>query len=289
MFRKKSKLPKYRYSYGKSPLYTKKLPKKYGKKLLKKSHPFLNRVKKLTILCLFGFAIILVIYLIFFSQYFLIERISISDENIDNQGLGEEVKAKIADQIGQNLLFINPTDLDLKIKEAFPELEQVTTSKNYPNEIVIEFSEYPLVANVISESKNIKKSYIINSIGYAIKENLENTSLPYIRIKSEEPVNTENPVIEGTKLQYILETVSYFEDKFGMRVVEVDYRKIPREIHLLTEKDFYIWIDIQRPYEEQLKKLKKAIVKLDIYNDPLAYIDLRIAGGSGDKIIYKRK
>ena len=33
----------------------------------------------------------------------------------------------------------------------------------------------------------------------------------------------------------------------------------------------------------------KALVKLDIYNEDLQYIDLRIAGGNGDKIIYKRR
>ena len=38
-----------------------------------------------------------------------------------------------------------------------------------------------------------------------------------------------------------------------------------------------------------LKKLKKALVKLDIYTEDLQYIDLRIAGGNGDKIIYKRR
>jgi len=46
---------------------------------------------------------------------------------------------------------------------------------------------------------------------------------------------------------------------------------------------------MQQPSENQLKKLKKSLVKLDIFNEPLEYIDLRIAGGNGDKIIYKRR
>ncbi len=96
-------------------------------------------------------------------------------------------------------------------------------------------------------------------------------------------------VIDPSKLDYILDTKAYFEDKFGLRVVEVEYKKTAREIHLITEKNFAIWIDIQVSYEDQLKKLKKTLVKLDIYNEPLEYIDLRIAGGHGDKIIYKRR
>jgi len=46
---------------------------------------------------------------------------------------------------------------------------------------------------------------------------------------------------------------------------------------------------MQNPAEDQLKKLKKILVKLDIYKENLLYIDLRIAGANGDKIIYKRK
>ena len=74
-----------------------------------------------------------------------------------------------------------------------------------------------------------------------------------------------------------------------MKIIEIEYQVIPREVHLRTEKYFYIWLDIQKPYETQLKKLKKALVKLNIYDDELAYIDLRITGESGEKIIYKRR
>ena len=144
------------------------------------------------------------------------------------------------------------------------------------------------MANIINESNVIKKSYIINSIGYAIKENLEDPNLPYIKIKTDEPVNPKEAVIEKTKLSYLIEAKTYFEDKFGMRIISMEYKPVAREIHLLTERNFNVWLDIQKPYEEQFKKLKKAIVKLDIFKENLEYIDLRIAGESGDKIIYKR-
>lgn len=231
----------------------------------------------------------MILYAFFFSNLFTINSIRINNDAFENEGLNEEIKTKISDILGGNILFINTEELQLKILKEFPEIESVSVNKDHPRSIIIEFEKLPLVANVINESSSIKKSFIINSIGYAIKEDLESQNLPYIRIQSEEPVNTETPVIEATNLTYILNTISYFEDKFGMRVVEVEYKKIPREIHLLTERDFYIWIDIQRPAEEQLKKLKKALVKLDIYTENLQYIDLRIAGESGDKIIYKRK
>ena len=95
-------------------------------------------------------------------------------------------------------------------------------------------------------------------------------------------------MIEKSKLDYILESKNYFEDKFGMKIIRIEYKATAREVHLLTERNFFIWLDIQISFEDQFKKLKKSLVKLDIYTEALEYIDLRIAGSNGDKIIYKR-
>lgn len=292
MFNKKRKIQKFKFKYGKSPTFTPKELKNtryHSKKLQKRSHPYFAKIKKFTLVLTILVLAILSIYGIFFSSYFKVKNIEIANELIDNDSIGQEITKILSTNIGKNLLFTNTEDIQVKILDSFPEIEEIEVEKDYPGSIVVTFSEYPLVANVTNESQTLKKSYIINSIGYAIKEDLESTSLPYIKVQSDEPLNPESPIIEANKLRYILETVIYFEDKFGMRVVEVVYKKVPREIHLLTERNFYIWLDMQKPADEQLKKLKKSLVKLDIYTEDLQYIDLRIAGGNGDKIIYKRR
>lgn len=294
MFRKKRPLQRYRNSFAKSPSLrskwnSKKTTKNTSRALLKKGKPFFSKIKKFAIIIGSLVAIILLFQLFFFSNYFLVTEVKINNKEFENENLTNSIKKNTKAVLGKNLIFTDLKEINSKLLDKFPELEGIEISKNYPNAVEITFQEFPLSANLITESKSIKKSYIINSIGYAVKENLENTALPYIKVKSDEPINTKVPVIEAAKLKYILDTIIYFEDKFGMRIVEVEYKKIPREIHLLTEKDFYIWLDIQYPADEQLKKLKKALVKLDIFSESLSYIDLRIAGASGDKIIYKRK
>lgn len=258
-------------------------------KLTKRNHPILAKFKKIIILTLLIIGIGITIHVIFFSSYFLINDIQISDENIENEKTGEKIKEKIKDVIGKNLIFLNKNNIETKILETYPEIEDIEIEKDYPSTIIIKFTEYPLVANIINESASIKKTCVVNSIGYVVKENMENKNLPYIRIKSDDPINPDTAAIESGKLKYILDAITYFEEKFGMRVIETDYKKIPRELHLLTERNFYIWLDMQKSAQEQLKKLKKALVKLDIFKENLEYIDLRIAGGNGDKIIYKRK
>jgi cell division septal protein FtsQ len=291
MFNKKRKIRKFKFEYGKSPAYAKKIAtsSRTPKQLFKKSHPLIAKMQKMTILMLFMGILALSIYSIFFSNFFKITEIDLNGEILDEETLGEEIKLTAKDSVGKNIIFFNTDELKTKILNEFPELQEIKIEKDYPKTIKIQFSQYPLVANVVNESTTIKKSFVINSIGYAVKEDMESPNLPYIYMKSDEPVNPQTPVIEANKLRYILETIIYFEDKFGMKIKKVEYKKTARELHLLTERDFYIWLDIQNPSDEQLKKLKKALVKLDIYTENLEYIDLRIAGGNGDKIIYKRR
>lgn len=234
-------------------------------------------------------AIIFVVYISVFSSYFNVQKIQNTNKELLNTVLADEINATVEEYKDKNLILISTQKVAEKIIASFPELEEVKVYKDYPNTIGVEFKEFSAAANLINETGEIKKSYILNSIGYAIIENDENPNLPYIKIKSDEPINTDKAAIDKAKLSYILETKAYFEEKFGMRIKEVIYKPIPREIHLLTERDFFVWIDIQVDYEIQLKKLKKALVKLDIANENLQYIDLRIAGLNGDKIIYKRR
>lgn len=292
MFDRKRKIGQYRFLYGKSPVLNSASPKQGFRtqvKLSKRPHPTLAKIRKIATLLLILAASGFIVYAILFSNYFTITDISLKNKEIENQNIAEKIKNTISKTIGKNIIFINTKDLEVKVLTSFPELEKVTLEKNYPHTILIEFSEYPLVANVINESSTVKKSYILNAVGYAVKEDYEDKNLPYVRIKSEEPINTKTVIIETSKLTYLLNAKSYFEDKFGMRVVEILYKPVAREMHLFTEKNFYIWLDIQRPYEQQFKKLKKALVKLNIYQNAFSYIDLRITGNNGDKIIYKRR
>lgn len=251
--------------------------------------PKTNRVKRPLLKFLTSILVILAIYLGFFSNFFIISKVVNINDELTNQALADQINGSISSALDKNLIFINTQDLAQKIIDSFPELEQVKVTKSYPKTIKVQYSEFPLSANIINESSSIKKTYVVNTIGFAIKENYENPNLPYIKIISDEPINTEKAVIDKTKLKYILDTKAFFEDKFGMTIKEIEYKPVAREIHLLTEKDFYIWLDIQQDYEEQLRKLKKALVKLNIFEENLWYIDLRIAGNNGDKIIYKRR
>lgn len=290
MFKKKRKIPKYRFKYGKTPVKRGKSYQVRGfQRAKKKPSAIFKKIGKSLSLSLFLAIFILIFYWLFFSNFFKVAEIQISNESFENEALMESLEESLKTTFGKNTIFLRTDSVENQIIKNFPQLKEIDVHKKYPGTLKINFHQYELVANVINHSAAIKKSYIINSIGYVVRENYENPSLPYITIRSDEPINTDVPAIDQKRLDYIIETTEYFEDKFGMRIIEVEYKPIPREAHLLTEREFKIWLDIQHSFESQLGKLKKAAVKLDIHRENLEYIDLRIAGGSGDKIIYKRR
>jgi hypothetical protein len=169
----------------------------------------------------------------------------------------------------------------------FPEIKTITLEKDYPSTIIINFEKFPQAANLVVDENGTTKQYILNTIGFAVKEDFENPDLPFIKLESEEPINTDTYVISEEVLNYILSAKSEFETRFGMQITDLIYKKRAREVHLKTEKGFTIWLDQQLEIDGQYKKLKKALVKLDIYSQPLEYIDLRINSKNGERIIYK--
>ena len=260
------------------------------KPLLKKISSLLpKRLLKFTKIIAISAAVFGAIYLGLVSSYFKIDEIKVVTEDVTQANLTNNITGDLRDFRHKNILFIDEEAIRTIIQDKYPEIENVEISTDLPSTLIISFSQFPSIANITNITDEANKKYIINSIGYVVQEDIENPGLPYIKIRTETPLNTQAQILDKEKLTYIMDSKNYFEEKFGMNIIEVDYLITPREVHLKTEKHFYIWLDVQKPYEEQLKKLKKALVKLDIYSEPLQYIDLRITGESGEKIIYKRR
>ena len=319
--RRKSKTRAYT-RYGRSPLLTNKpgtIRNRKRASIPNVSMPSLKTVKWILVgLCavvIFGAGT----YAVGFSSYVKIQKITIQYDEF--QGENEQILSYFEGLKGKNMLFTDTSPIADQIKKDHPELQQITVKKSFPSNIVIHFSEYPIVANIerIVDGKSVGK-ILINSVGMPAFGNAENPNLPFIKILSHTPksdiantVSTDIPpptpisgeiapapiappvidmttsVLSPENLNYILKATTYFEEKFGMQIQETQFLIQARELHILTEKNFSIWLDTQTSYERQFLKLKKAMTTLDIYKVPLAYIDLRISGTSGEKVIFKRK
>lgn len=236
---------------------------------------------------------IFAVYAIFFSDYFLINNFKVQEEGtmVDNNVPINEI---LKQYLGKNLVLLNENSLSQEIKSTHPEIENLRVKKILPKTLVVEFEKFPTVANIVNIVDGIQKKFLVDSRGFLTQENNENPDLPYIRITSSTPLQIHANFISTTsksteRLNYIIQAINLYEEKFGMKILYAEFKIPEREIHLYTEKSFYVMIDMEKDLNTQLEKLKKVLTKLDIYNEPLVYIDLRISGTNNEKVIFKRR
>lgn len=250
--------------------------------------PQIAKLRKFIILIAIAGGIIASIYIVFFSNFFTITKVTI--EKTGN-AISSAQLAPFLDKLkGKNLLFMRTDALTKEIEQTFKnEILFVRIRSSYPNRIIVRVEEYPAILNVRVRTENKIQNFVINQLGYAIFENAEQKDTPLLIMQTQKPLSAKSIIIENQKLSPILEAYRLFTDLFDMKIIEGEWRHVERELHLKTEKNFYVWIDLTAPIETQFSKLKRALVKLDIYREPLEYIDLRIAGGENEKVIFKRK
>ncbi len=291
---------------------TRRNPRSSGKNIISNlSLPSLTSVKRV----LLGMIAIGILgagaYFVWFSGFFKITKIYVQYEEFQNEN--SDLLNYFNTFKGENYLFTDPAGKKADIQKTHPEIKNIIVQKIFPNTIKVSFTEFPITANVesIVNEKSIEK-VLINSVGMVIYHDTENPNLPYIKvittveiddpptlpidqaqppttIPPAVPVAPPTPTISQEYLTYMLSATKSFEERFGMKITELQLLPQARELHFKTEKNFEIWLDIQIPFEKQFLKLKKAMTTLDIYKTPLFYIDLRVSGANGEKVIFKRK
>jgi len=228
------------------------------------------------------------VYLIGFSHFFDVKSWEIYEDKtkITNDDAVNELLKK---QKNKNLFFIDENQISKDIKAIHPEYEKIMVEKVFPQKIKVQITEYPIIANIVNVVQGIQKKFVMNSQGFLTDENTENPELPYIKVFTNNVFSVHTTIIDQDKLNYIINAINLFQEKFNMKVLNAEYHVREREVHLQTEKSFFVWLDMEKDANAQLEKLKKVVPKLDIYHTPLEYIDLRIDGTDNQKVIFKPK
>ncbi|KKT20487.1 MAG: hypothetical protein UW03_C0003G0023 [Candidatus Peregrinibacteria bacterium GW2011_GWA2_43_8] len=244
-----------------------------------------SKILRPIVLILIGLTLYGISYIFIISDIFAIKKtdydhdqIQVEDEN--------PILAYMQNFKGTNIFLLNEADEENYLKSTYPQYKKVNIKKSLPGTLILELEEYAMVANLIYEQDGISRKFIINENGIAINTDTEDLSLPYVYFETDKVPTENQEVIKPEILQFILEAINDFESKFGMQILDTTYYKIAREVHLQTERYFYVWLDTELTVDEQLLKLKLSLPKLDIYEEDLKYIDLRISGQTGDKVVY---
>ena len=227
-------------------------------------------------------------YLVFFSSFFEITKVT--PEKNGNAVSGTQLAPFLEKFKGKNLLFLRTDALTKELEQTFRnEILFVQIKKSYRNRLIVKVDEYRAVINLRVLAGDTIQKFVLNQIGYAIFENTELKELPLLILKTDKTLPKKSILIPQEKLIPMVAAITKFQELFGMKIIETEWKKTERELHLKTEKNFYVWLDLTAGPEQQLNKLKRALPKLAISQDALEYIDLRIAGADYEKVIFKRR
>lgn len=250
--------------------------------------PAFATFRKVLLFVLTGGILIGFVYALIFSSFFNITKVSL--EKNGNAISGTALSPFLDELKGKNLVFLKTGSLISELEQTFKnEILLVRVKKSYPKKLVVEINEHPAVFNVRVITPEKEEQFVLNQIGYAILENTQEESLSTLIYRRAKPFGKKSIIINKEKTAVIAEAFSRLHDITGLKVNEGEWKKPERELHLKTEKNFYVWFDLTQPLEDQFSKLKRALPKLDVYNTPLQYIDLRIAGAESEKVIFKRR
>jgi cell division septal protein FtsQ len=252
------------------------------------------------------FGVILIILLggsiglIFFSNFFSVSSIIVerTDPKTDIETSIIPMQQKLDVLTGKNIFLINEDEIEYTIRKDFPEMKEINIMKLYPRTLKVRVIEYDLVARI--KSSTGKDEMLLNERGMIRNMKTKMLNLPLIEYKSQYDIKEDkmvamlspylalqdrNAIMNGEEVRTILDAKNTFEQNFSLKVTLIQYYPLEREIHLINEKGFTLWLDLTENIDEQLNKLKTAFQDFNIYKIELSYIDLRI----NNKIIYCTK
>ncbi len=270
------------------------------------------------ILGILATTIIIAILYIGFSGHFAITKIDVARDNLHIDSA--EITNQLNHFKGKNIFFFSRYNIQKTIKENYPEFSIIHIKKVLPHTLKIELETHEIVANIKAyyqlpevenppdetegmrieevlrdafilieneeeeeENAPIEQKALLNRIGQAIFDQEEDLGLMTIVIENlTQPIEDREIVIPEHKMDFILESIQYFNNTMRMVVDRIKYLPVAREVHFVTEDDLIIWLSMEKDYKEQIDKLNVIYQAAELDKEDIDYIDLRI----DEKLIY---
>ncbi len=209
-----------------------------------------------------------------FSPYFNLKKISFT---AGNPTLNiDKVEKEMEEFYGKNLLFISHTEISNLLKQKFPEFRDVSIKEKWPSEIELKITISPPLANILDTQT--ADFWVVSEDGI-ILDHQANESLPIIKMEeNEKPLAIQQKLMDGTKLKAILDAKWQEEKEVGLKIKEMDLFFLAEEVHLITNDEISIWIDLNQDVKSQIHKLALGAKKIGLENskNKFEHIDLRI-------------
>ena len=216
-----------------------------------------------------------IIYVVFFTSVFTINRIKIYGlEQIDKKSFTQEVKTK---SIRKNLLLLDTIKLRKTILGNYTQIKEVYINKDLPSVLVLNVKERHLVF----VWKVYDQYYSVDEDGIVYEKLSEETN-PILEIPGS---NLQRPkfgkkYFSYNETSFIQKINKSFSNETKLDIQKIILNRSAFEIQIQTKKFRIIFNDI-RSYQAQINSLKDSLPQ--IQNKIHEYIDVRVPG----KIFYK--
>lgn len=244
--------------------------------------------------------VILFAGLIVFSPIIQVREIRVSrtDLRID----AEKVQRALSPMFGRHLLFLSTQEVSVLLRDAVPDIGQVTINKDYPSRLNVSMTLEPIAAKLIivapSPSVTIPELGSETASGavtsadqdflsvngrYIVHPNPGNVGdLPVLSIVDWGVRPTPGTVlISSDFLEAIYSAEETLKQEFAWNTESRIIFLRAREFHLKTEK-FTLWLDLRSPLPEQFARFKLFLQTIPA-EEVKEYVDLRLS----DRIVYK--
>ncbi len=228
---------------------------------------------------LYTIAILLIILgILSFSSIGKVKHIYVSkNPHIQNS---QKFKNILLSLKNKQLILLNKSHIYQFVKKQIPNIQNISIHKKYPSSLIIEFDTYPI-------HFKLSENLYLDSTGTVITHENNETQYPTLIIETQQEIQAMDQLLKQSQVNNLQETLQYFEKKLNLKIQEISYKSIAKEIHLKTPLQTIIWIDTTTDYKAQINKLKNAIPKIDIHKQYYQHIDLRIQSKNAQKIFYK--
>ena len=184
---------------------------------------------------------------------------------------------------GENLLLLNHAEWERVAQRTFPEMERLSISEQWPNQVILEVTLKPAVLSILNEET--ASFYRLTADGIILPPWSE-LDQGVIKVKDyEEPIllGKSFAYLSAEKIERLQKSYQLISQLWDWSVTEQWFYPYARELHLKVNDRLWLWVDIDRSVETQIEKVVIAAESLGLPNRRWEYLDLRIP----DQIFYR--
>ena len=210
--------------------------------------------------------IILALYFVFVSDYFVIKEIKV--ENVKSVEIDDYVKMTLQ---GKNILLMMPGKYLEKLTEKFPVLEEARIVRGLPSTVRVIVDE--------RDQKfiwcNSSGCFEVDNNGYIFEETVKGGDEIVLRDLSDIKVGYLDKVVSRQFIDFFMDALDGLSG-IGLNIKEAQISQTTFRVDFMTQEGWRVIMDSNSPLENQLFATKQVVEK----NRPdiKEYIDVRVEG-----------